>query len=59
MSAKHFIAIAKVLRYHKDNAGKSTYADMIADLARLFEYDNKRFKRDWFERDCGVKQEVK
>jgi hypothetical protein len=59
MRYKHFVAIAKVLRYHKDNAGNSTYAELIADLTVLFAHFNPRFKHDLFKADCGVKQEVK
>ena len=59
MKYKHFVAIAKVLRYHRDNAGNSTYAELVADLAAMFKVFNKRFKDDLFKADCGIKQEVK
>ena len=49
MRYKHFIAIAKVLRYHRDNAGNSTYAELVADLAAIFKVFNKRFKHDLFK----------
>ena len=59
MRYKHFVAIAKVLRYHRDNADNSTYAELVADLAAMFKVFNKRFKHDLFKESCGVKQEVR
>ena len=59
MKYKHFVAIARILRYHRDNAGKSTYAELITELAGTFSVFNPRFKSDLFTADCGVKQEVK
>ena len=59
MSAKHFIAICKVLRYHRDSLDTPIYRELIADLARSFAEFNPRFNVLLFAESCGETQEVK
>jgi hypothetical protein len=54
MSAKHFIALASVLRYLKDSLGAPVYKELCQAVANYCASENDKFKRDLFMADCGL-----
>lgn len=56
MKAKHFIALAQVLRYLKGSLGAPVYKELCQAIANYCASDNKMFKRDLFMTGCGVQE---
>ena len=59
MRAKHFIALAQVLRYLKGSLGTPVYKELCQAVASYCASDNDMFKRDLFMAGCGLTEEVK
>jgi len=57
MTAKHFIALAQVLRYLKGSLGAPIYKELCQAVANYCASDNDMFKRDLFMTGCGVQED--
>tara|TARA_R110000824_G_scaffold344148_1_gene530772 strand:- start:236 stop:415 length:180 start_codon:yes stop_codon:yes gene_type:complete len=59
MTAKHFIAIAQVLRYLKGSLGAPVYKELVQAIANYCQSENERFNMKLFVQGCGLVEDGK
>ena len=56
MTRKDYVMIANIIKHHRDESltAKGEFAEMVTTFSRCLAQENNNFKREVFEKACGL-----